>query len=67
LLIVSSGLLSKMRNVRIPDEIAGDPIKIYEYEEKQDGEKTVSHGIDDLKAKSKVRGGKLKPEDFLSG
>jgi hypothetical protein len=56
-----------MRNVRIPDEIAGDPIKIYEYEEKQDGEKTVSHGIDDLKAKSKVRGGKLKPEDFLSG
>jgi len=66
LLCISSGLLTKMKNTTIPDEIAGDPIKIMDYEEKEETQANVSHGIDDLKAKTKVRGGKLKAEDFLS-
>lgn len=66
LLIFSSSLLNKMKNVSIPDEISKDPVKILDYEEKQVGDKKVSHGVDDLKMKMQARGGKLKAEDFLS-
>tara|TARA_R100000008_G_C3580591_1_gene168246 strand:- start:1117 stop:1989 length:873 start_codon:yes stop_codon:yes gene_type:complete len=67
LMIITHSLLNKIKHVKIPEELSGDPIKIYEYEEEEQTDKTVSHGLDDLKAKTKVRGGKLKPEDFLSG
>ena len=66
LLIMTNSLLNKLRNVNIPDEISDDPVKIYEYEEKEQTEAKVSHGVDDLKQKAKARGGKLKAEDFLS-
>jgi hypothetical protein len=36
------------------------------YEEKEEKDTKVSHGIDDLRRKSQVRGGELKAEDFLS-
>ena len=66
LLSYANALLSKMKNVRIPDEIAGDPIKIFDYEEPKDREKKVSHGLDDLKQKMEMRGGELKAEDLLT-
>ena len=66
LLSISTSLFNKFKNTSIPDEIAGDPIKIMDYEEKEHKEKSVSHGVDDLRAKTKARGGKLKAEDFLS-
>ena len=67
LLILSNALFNKMKNVRIPDEISNDPLKILEYEEKEETDNKVSHGIDDLKARMKARGGELKAEDFLTG
>tara|TARA_R110000765_G_scaffold304682_1_gene398606 strand:- start:83 stop:952 length:870 start_codon:yes stop_codon:yes gene_type:complete len=67
LLVLSNSLLNKMKNTQIPDEIYGDPVKMFNYEEKNEGgDKKVSHGADDLKKKMKARGGELKPEDFLS-
>ena len=66
LLILSNALFNKMKNVRIPEEISNDPLKILEYEEKEEGEAKVTHGIDDLKLKMKARGGSLKAEDFLT-
>ena len=66
LLVLSNSLLNKIKRVEIPDEFMGDPVKIMDYEEKQDGETKTSHGVDDLKMKMKARGGKLKAEDFLS-
>ena len=66
LIALSTSLLNKMKNTRIPDEISDDPIKILDYEEKEEGDSKVSHGVDDLKLKMKARGGKLKAEDFLS-
>ena len=56
-----------MKNVSIPDSIADDPIKIMDYVEPKNGEQPkVTHGLDDLKAKMKSRGGELKPEDLLT-
>ena len=66
LLVLSNALLNKMKNSEIPDEISNDPSKILEYEEPEDKSPNVSHGLDDLKAKMKARGGELKPEDFLT-
>ena len=66
ILVVSNSLLSKMKNTRMPNEIYGDPVKMFEYEEKEETDSKVSHGVDDLKMKAKARGGKLKAEDFLS-
>ena len=67
LLVLSNSLLNKMKNTQMPDEIYGDPVKMFNYEEKkEEGDKRVSHGSDDLKKKMKARGGELKPEDFLS-
>ena len=66
MLSLSHALLNKMQNMKIPPEIAGDPVKILDYEEKEEKGEKSSHGLDDLKAKKKLRGGKLKPEDFLS-
>ena len=66
LIIYSSALLNKIKNVNIPHEIAGDPIKVFEYEEKPHNDGKTSHGVDDLKTKMAMRGGKLKAEDFLS-
>ena len=68
LLVLSNSLLNKMKNTKIPDEIYGDPVKMFNYEEKpEDEDKGISHGADDLRRKIKARGGELKPEDFLSG
>tara|TARA_B100000963_G_scaffold67137_2_gene55248 strand:+ start:28322 stop:29194 length:873 start_codon:yes stop_codon:yes gene_type:complete len=66
LLILSNALFQKMKNTRIPDEIYGDPVKMIDYEEKEHNDAKVSHGVSDLKAKAKARGGELKAEDFLS-
>ena len=66
LIVLSNSLLNKIKNVSIPDEIAGDPVKIMDYEEQEEKDNKVSHGVDDLKMKMQARGGKLKAEDFLS-
>ena len=66
LLVLSNALLNKMKNSEIPDEISDDPSKILEYEEPEDKNPNVSHGLDDLRAKMKARGGELKAEDFLT-
>jgi hypothetical protein len=66
LIVVSNGLLNKIKNTRIPEEIYGDPVRMMNYEEKEEKDTKVSHGIDDLRRKSQVRGGELKAEDFLS-
>ena len=66
LIVLSNSLLNKVKNVNIPDEIAGDPVKIMDYEEQEEKDIKTSHGVDDLKAKMQARGGKLKAEDFLS-
>ena len=67
LLSFSKSLLNKMKNVTIPKEIYGDPVKMFDYEEPKEakGEK-VTHGVDDLKRKMSARGGELKPEDLLT-
>lgn len=65
LLVYSNSLLNKLKNVSIPDEIAGDPLKILEYDEKEAKGKT-SQGLGDLEEKAKSRGGTLKPEDYLT-
>jgi len=67
LLSLANGLLSKLKNIEIPDEIYGDPIKMYNYEEPKDkGGDKVTHGVEDLKKKMSQRGGELKAEDLLS-
>jgi hypothetical protein len=65
LLVYSNSLLNKLKSVSIPDEIANDPAKILEYDEKEAKGKT-SQGLDDLKEKAAARGGTLKPEDYLT-
>lgn len=64
LLVYSNALLNKLKNISIPEDVAKDPMKVLEYEEKE-GKKT-SRGVDDLKEKMEARGGKLKPEDYLT-
>ena len=66
LIVLTNALLNKIKNTQIPDEIAGDPVRIMDYEEREEGEGKTSHGVEDLKTKMKARGGKLKAEDFLS-
>lgn len=67
LLSLARGLLNKMKNTKIPDQILGDPIKMFDYEEPKDDEGAkVTHGVDDLKKKMRQRGGELKPEDLLT-
>tara|TARA_R110002153_G_scaffold43986_4_gene124155 strand:+ start:13170 stop:14039 length:870 start_codon:yes stop_codon:yes gene_type:complete len=66
LIVYSNSLLNKIKNVSIPPEIADDPVKVYEYEEKPQSESKTSHGVDDLRTKMAMRGGELKAEDFLS-
>tara|TARA_Y100000004_G_scaffold165748_1_gene196837 strand:- start:19 stop:891 length:873 start_codon:yes stop_codon:yes gene_type:complete len=66
LIVLSNALLNKMKNVKIPDNISGDPVKIMDYVEKEETEAKVSHGVEDLRRKAQVRDGKLKAEDFLS-
>ena len=51
LISLSSSLLNKMKNTKFPDEIYGDPVKMLEYEEKEENDSKVSHGVGDLKAK----------------
>ena len=52
----------------MPESITSDPVKVMDYVEPKDGHagKNVTHGVDDLKAKMKSRGGELKPEDLLT-
>ncbi len=59
-------MYNKIKNVQIPNEIAGDPVKIYDYEESKDKEEGKTEGIDDIKMRMKARGGQLKAEDLLS-
>jgi hypothetical protein len=66
LVVVSHGLFNKIKNTKIPEEIYGDPVRMMNYEEKEEVDSKVSHGLDDLRQKSQARGGKLKAEDFLS-
>jgi len=66
LMVLSNNLFSKLKNNKMPEEIMGDPVKMIEYEEKDEEDKSVSHGVDDLKMKMQARGGKLKAEDFLT-
>lgn len=66
LLVYSNSLLTKFKNTSIPDAIANDPVKVLEYDEKKDKGGKTSEGLDDLKEKSKARGGVLKAEDFLT-
>jgi hypothetical protein len=66
LLVLSNALLNKMKSTTIPDEISDDPSKILEYEEPEEKDGNVTHGLDDLKSKMKARGGELKAEDFLT-
>jgi len=66
LIVISHGLFNKIKNTRIPEEIYGDPVRMMDYEEKEETDSKVSHGLDDLRQKSQARGGKLKAEDFLS-
>ncbi len=66
LIVYSNALFNKIKNVSIPSEIADDPVKVYEYEEKPQQESKTSHGVDDLRTKMAMRGGELKAEDFLS-
>lgn len=66
LVVVSHGLFNKIKNTRIPEEIYGDPVRMMNYEEKEEVDSKVSHGLDDLRQKSQARGGELKAEDFLS-
>tara|TARA_R100000005_G_C4982771_1_gene192028 strand:+ start:835 stop:1704 length:870 start_codon:yes stop_codon:yes gene_type:complete len=66
LIVLSNSLLNKIKNTKIPEELQGDPVKMLDYEEKEETDGKVTHGVDDLKMKMRARGGKLKAEDFLS-
>jgi len=67
LIVLSNSLLNKCKNVDFPEEIRNDPVRMLDYEEKEESDNKTSHGVDDLKRKMEARGGKLKAEDFLSG
>ena len=63
----SKTLYNKIQNIQMPDEIAGDPVRMYNYEEPKDkGEDNQSEGLEDIKRKMQARGGEVKAEDFLS-
>ena len=66
LIVLSNALLNKIKNVKIPEDISDDPVKVMDYVEKDESQSKVSHGVDDLRARAKARGGELKAEDFLS-
>jgi len=66
IIVYSNALYNKIKNTSIPPEIAGDPIKVFEYEEKPHEDSKTSHGVDDLRTKMAMRGGELKAEDFLT-
>jgi len=66
LLSYASVLLSKLKNLDIPDDIREDPLKVYNFQPREDGNKEdkVKEGVSDLRAKMAQRGGKLTAEDF---
>jgi uncharacterized coiled-coil protein SlyX len=66
LISYSRALQNKMENTKMPDEIYGDPIKMFDYVEPKETDGNKSEGIDDIKRKMKARGGELKAEDLLS-
>ena len=66
LISYSRVLLNKIKNTKIPEEIYGDPVKMFDYEEKEEVEENTTHGIEDIKNKMKAGGGELKAEDLLS-
>lgn len=66
LISYSRALQNKMENTKMPDEIYGDPIKMFNYVEPKENDTNKSEGIDDIKRKMKARGGELKAEDLLS-
>jgi len=66
LISYSRALQNKMENTKMPDEIYGDPIKMFNYVEPKETDANKSEGIDDIKRKMKARGGELKAEDLLS-
>jgi hypothetical protein len=67
LVTYANAILSKLKNVEIPEAIYEDPVKILSYKklEKSSSGKT-SVGLDDLKEKSAKNNGQLNPEDFLN-
>lgn len=66
LISYSRALQNKMENTKMPDEIYGDPIKMFNYVEPKETDGNKSEGIDDIKRKMEARGGELKAEDLLS-
>jgi len=66
LLSYASVLLSKLKNLDIPDDIREDPLKVYNFQPREDGNKEnkVTEGVSDLRAKMAQKGGKLTAEDF---
>ena len=67
ILVYANSLLNKFKNVSIPDEILDDPVKIFDYIEKdRSSDSKTTYGIEDLREKSAANGGSLKAEDFLT-
>ena len=67
LLFYASTLLSKLKNLSMPDEVREDAVALYNFKEKdesQDKESQVTHGVSDLRAKMVKNDGKLTAEDF---
>lgn len=65
LLSYASVVLSKLRNIEMPDNVKEDPVKVYEYNpDNKQKETKISHGVDDLKNTIRQKG-KLTPEDLI--
>jgi len=66
LLSYASVLLNKLKNFEIPDDIREDPLKIYNFQPKENtSEKDkITEGVSDLRSKMAQNGGKLTAEDF---
>jgi len=55
-----------LKNFEIPDDIREDPLKIYNFQPKENtSEKDkITEGVSDLRSKMAQNGGKLTAEDF---
>lgn len=66
LLSYASVLLNKLQNFDIPNDIKDDPLKLYNFQQKENSSKEdrVTEGVSDLRSKMAQNGGKLTAEDF---
>jgi len=66
LISYASVLLNKLKNYDMPTEIKSDPLKVYKFNPKteESKDKSVVHGVDDLRQKMAKKGGKLEASDF---